>query len=200
MRKIKVLSLLACCLATAFMSSCLGDDEDVSGLTPEQMGQCLNAIKGRYTGEMIYASTNPDNASDKTDTLQISWTVLATDTTLALYNFPVERIASGIDNQEVAEALADAMPADVISKLYFFNNSPISFMMYPGPVTYKVNYGGEEHKVTAYFYAGNYSFGQHSATAKQMRMQMILGGVYFDDDLKTNHLKENQVFIFNSKW
>ena len=200
MRKFKVLSLLVCCLATTFMSSCLGDDDGNSGLSPEQVGQCLNAITGRYTGEMVYASTNPDNAKDNTDTLQIAWTVMATDTTLTIYNFPAARIASSIDDQKVADALVDAMPADVISKLYFFNNSPISFMMYPGPVTYEVNYGGEDHKVTAYFYAGNYSFGLHSATAKKMQMQLILGGVYFDDDLKTNHLKENKIFVFSSKW
>ena len=87
MRKFKVLSLLVCCLATTFMSSCLGDDDGNSGLSPEQVGQCLNAIKGRYTGEMVYASTNPDNAKDNTDTLQIAWTVMATDTTLTIYNF-----------------------------------------------------------------------------------------------------------------
>ena len=74
-------------------------------------------------------------------------------------------------------------------------------MLFPMPVVYNVIYGGKAHKVSAYFSSNGYSFGLHSATQKVMQMQLVLGGVYLDNDFNTNLLAgKTTPFMLVSKW
>lgn len=204
MKKFKFLSFLMCCMSALLVTSCLSDDDDSDrGLTPEQQGLCLNAIRGSYTGKLIYPSENPANSTDKTDTLNTSCVVNPMDTTVVLYNFPAELVAKWIKDGEVKDALMDASEQDVKSKLYFYQNNPyIGFLTIPLPVEYDVFYGGAAHKVTAIFYSGQYSYGIHSASLKQMQIQYILGAVCLDGDTKTNLMNTSAypAFLFDCKW
>lgn len=202
MKKFKFLSFLMCCMSALLVTSCLNDDDD-SGLTPEQQGICLNAIKGSYTGKLIYPSENQTNSKDQTDTLDMTCVVNPIDTTVVLYNFPAQLVAKWIKDGEVKDALMDATVQNVRSKMYFYTNSPyIGFMMYPMPVEYNVFYDGKSHKVTAYFYSGQYSYGIHSAAQKQMQLQYILGAIVLDDDTQNNLMNTSAypAFLFDSKW
>lgn len=202
MKKTKFLAFLLCCFSAFLFASCLDDDGGKTGLTNEEVRQCLNTIRGSYSGDLIYLSQNPTIATDKTDTLDIDWQVNAADTTLVVYNFPAKLIAKDLPEGDVKTALSQASGATLKAKIGFYQITPvIGYMLFPMPVVYNVIYGGKAHKVSAYFLSGQYSFGYHSASQKKMLMQYVLGGIYLDDNLNTNLLEgKTTPFMLESKW
>ena len=188
---------------SAFLfASCLDDDGGKTGLTNEEVRQCLNSIRGSYSGDLIYLSQNPTIATDKTDTLDIDWQVNAADTTLVVYSFPAKLIAKDLPEGDVKTALSQASGATLKAKIGFYQITPvIGYILFPMPVVYNVIYGGSAHKVSAYFSSNGYSFGLHSATQKVMQMQLVLGGVYLDNNFNTNLLAgKTTPFMLVSKW
>ena len=203
MKKFKFLSFLLCCMSALFVTSCLNDDDDDTGLTPAQVSQCLNAVKGNYTGEMICAKDPFKINKTEKDTIRMSWLINAVDTTVVVYDFPAEVIARGMKEGEVKDALTKAQERDLKAKIVFYQNNPlIAFMIYPYVLEYNVSYGGTLHKLSAYFYAGPQIIGVHSTIQKQMQMQLILAAIYLDDEKSANLLVTDSapVFFFNSKW
>lgn len=202
MKKFRFLSLLICCMSALLVTSCLDSDDGDSGLTEAQIGQCLNVVKGSYFGDLIFAAENKDNPTDKTDTLKMTAMINAIDTTVVIYDFPVELIAKEMKDGEVKDALLNAPEQDLKSKMFFYQTSPIAFLTYPMPLEFDVFYGEKSHKVKAYFFSGQYSLGFYVPTEKELALQYVLGAVYLDDDTTTNLLKDSNnfpIFLFKSK-
>ena len=125
MKKTKFLAFLLCCFSAFLFASCLDDDGGKTGLTNEEARQCLNSIRGSYSGDLIYESQNPIIATDKTDTLDIDWQVNAADTTLVVYSFPAKLIAKDLPEGDVKTALSQASGATLKAKIGFYQITPV---------------------------------------------------------------------------
>lgn len=194
-------TLMVSVLFSSFLASCLGDDNDTHQLTDAEKAQCLNYVRGDYDGDLIYPAQNPDVSVDQTDTIEVSWRIEPSDTSLTVYGFPAELIANALDRSEVKEALLKAPNTSVKSKIYFYQLNPIiGFEIYPEPVTYHLIYGGGSHKLQAYFYSGTFTFGMHSSVQKKMAMQYRLAAIYLDDNKEANLMKDNVFYKFTSQW
>lgn len=203
MKKIKFLTLLVFCSLSIVLTSCLGDDNNDNRLSDAQIAQCINNIKGDYDGYLIYQSQNPNVTTDKTDSIDISWRIHRTDTAviLSVYDFPPTLIANSLADGDVKSALKSSQATTVNSVIAFFQDTPsIGFLIYPMPAKFNITYGGSTHELSAYFYSNQYSFGYHSSANKQMRMQIVLGGVYLDGNLDKNLVQSEIPFILDSKW
>lgn len=190
MKQLKFAILALGCIAALSLTSCLGDDNDNNqGLTPAEVGQCLTATKGSYQGKIYYQATNPENINDAIDTLDVRWTVTA-DTTLIVQEFPAAVAAANIkgNNDELKEALLEADPQPLNAYLGFYENDPISFLLYPLSVKYTVFYGERTHSATVVFWVNNYSYGIYNQTSRLFEMQFVLAALYIDDDTDHNYL------------
>lgn len=125
MKKTKFLAFLLCCFSAFLFASCLDDDGGKTGLTNEEARQCLNSIRGSYSGDLIYLSQNPTIPEDKTDTLDIDWQVNAADTTLVVYSFPAKLIAKDLPEGDVKTALSQASGATLKAKIGFYQITPV---------------------------------------------------------------------------
>ncbi len=136
MKKTKFLAFLLCCFSAFLFASCLDDDGGKTGLTNEEARQCLNSIRGSYSGDLIYESQNPIIATDKTDTLDIDWQVNAADTTLVVYSFPAKLIAKDLPEGDVKTALSQASGATLKAKIGFYQITPvIGYILFPMPTS-----------------------------------------------------------------
>ena len=74
-------------------------------------------------------------------------------------------------------------------------------MINPKTLTYNVYYDGMMHKVQFAFWLNSYSsVGIYSTAQKSMEMQMLLGGIYVDDQVLSDGLTEQAVqLLFQSQ-
>lgn len=177
-----------CCMAVIGLTSCLGDsDNNNQGLSPQEVSQCFNTIKGNYTGKVLFENLNPNDVYDYIDTLDIAWSVAA-DTTIVVNQFPQTVILDRISDQQMKEALEQAAPAPLKAKIGFYESDPIRFMLYPYSVTYDVEYQDAPHKVSLAFWVNAYSFGKFDTSSRVFQMQLMAAGLYLDEDMNHNYL------------
>jgi len=194
MKNLKFLSVMFCCIAAMSFASCSNDDDQQS-LTKDEKAQCFQAVKGSYTGKMIYASANAKNSKDITDTVDISWNI-ATDSTMTIAKFPSKLLAANVTDASLKAALEKAEDQTVTCRIGFIQKSPIAFLINPVSLSYPLNYGSKDHKVQVAFYVNNTnSIGMYNATSKLLQMQVIEGGIYEDGKL-TTYLKTGVSFFF----
>lgn len=176
------------CVAVIGLTSCLGDSDDNNqGLTPQEVSQCYNAIKGSYTGKLLCEINNPDDPKDYVDTLDIAWSVTS-DTMVVINRFPQAVILDRIADNQIKEALQEADPAPLRAQIAFYNVSPLSFLLYPYSVEYDIDLDGEAHKAVLSFWVNTYSFGQYSSTEQIFRMQFMIAGLFLDKNTTRNYL------------
>lgn len=196
--------MMCCCIAAVTFTSCLNDDDEPV-LSPEEYQAAYQAIKGDYSGNLIYAKAKSEdakeNVNDKNanDTIKVHWRI-DTDSTLYVADFPSAPLAEHITNKEIREAIAAQPVQKLECRMGIMNNAPITFLINPAFATYNVNYGGEDHKVQIAFYVNStYSYGVYSYfnTNKEvdskkpaMQMQILAGGVYVDEKLNQELLKK----------
>jgi len=200
MKNSKLIYGALCCLAAMSMifTSCNKDDGN-GKLTPEEKKAAFEAVKGNYTGKLIYAATNPKNPKDLTDTISTSWSIL-TDSTMKISQIPASVLAENITNADVKAELAKQDPQDINCSISFVSISPITFLINPASPTYTFAYGGKSHKVQMAFYVNNaYSFGALN-TKNALQMQIVEGAIYVDD-AETQYLNQAipLVFIMDKK-
>jgi len=187
MKKLK--TIFAACLAAVCLASCISETNDNSNdtLTPAQVGQCLTATLGNYSGNILY-QTAPITASiiDNSDTLDIEWSVQR-DTTVMVSQFPAEVAASNISDKALAEALLQAGPAPLKAYMGFYKATPVSFLLAPVSVEYDIDYNGGSHTATLVFWVNTYSYGLYDATTRLFEMQLVAGGLFIDDDTSKNY-------------
>ena len=59
------------------LNSCFIEDVKDETLSSQEISQCLQAVKGNYTGKILFENHNPNDYSDIVDTLDISWRITA---------------------------------------------------------------------------------------------------------------------------
>jgi hypothetical protein len=195
-------------MAAVTFTSCLNDDDDEPALTPEEYQAAFQAIKGDYTGKLIYADPTTAGTTNKNDTLDVNWRI-DTDSTVTVVNFPSAPLAAYITNTEISKLIAQ-QPAQEFKLLYgIYDNTPITFLINPKTITYDgLEYGGEKHKIEIAFYTfNNYSYGVYNKFSDSgevektptMYMQILVGGVYVDGKLNNDLLKKATALVFKGK-
>ena len=189
----KYLFMIICSVAAICLTSCYYDsDNEYHEITPQEIGQCLTAVKGNYTGKLLFDLNNPNDPKDRTDTLDIAWSVTA-DTMFNVKEFPQAVFLDRIEDPELKEAVEQAAPAPLIARLAFYQINPISFMVYPASVVYNIEYNGGTHKVSLAFWINtSYSYGLYDTTNKTFQMQLMGAGLYLDDNISHSYLVNNE--------
>ena len=189
----KYLFMIICSVAAICLTSCYYDsDNEYHEITPQEIGQCLTAVKGNYTGKLLFDLNNPNDPKDRTDTLDIAWSVTA-DTMFNVKEFPQAVFLDRIADPELKEAVEQAAPAPLIARLVFYQINPISFMVYPASVVYNIEYNGGTHKASLAFWINtSYSYGLYDTTNKTFQMQLMGAGLYLDDNMSHSYLVNNE--------
>lgn len=170
------------------LTSCLSDDDNENqGLTPQEMSQYFNAIRGDYNGKLLFEVNNPNDPKDYADTLDIAWRVAA-DTTVVIDEFPQVVILDRIKDNELKEALAAAAPVQLKAQIGFFKSDFVSFLLYPYAAVYDIEYQGAMHKASLAFWFNAYSYGIYNPLDKLFEMQFVIAGLYLDDNNSHNYL------------
>ncbi len=187
-----------CCLAAMSITSCSDDDNNSSrSLTKEEKAQCLLAVKGNYSGNMIYAAKNEKDVKDVTDTLAVKWSI-TNDSIMTIANFPARLLAENVTDADLKKALAAADDQTITCRIGFIKTSPVQFLINPQSPSYNLNYGGKDHKVQIAFYVNSYSsFGSYNLTKKVLQMQIVEAAVFLDGK-QTAYLKTGVPFVFVS--
>lgn len=187
-----------CCLAAMSITSCMNDDDDDNrSLSKEEKAQCLMAVKGNYSGNLIYAAKNEKNVKDVTDTLAVKWSI-TNDSTMTIDNFPAELLTENITDTTMKKALATAAAQSITCRIGFIKTSPVQYLINPQSPTYNLNYGGKNHKIQIAFYVNSYnSYGSYDLTKKVLQMQIIEAAVFLDGK-QTAYLKKAVPFVFVS--
>ena len=185
--------MIICSVAAICLTSCYYDsDNEYHEITPQEIGQCLTAVKGNYTGKLLFDLNNPNDPKDRTDTLDIAWSVTA-DTMFNVKEFPQAVFLDRIADPELKEAVEQAAPAPLIARLVFYQINPISFMVYPASVVYNIEYEGATHKASLAFWINtSYSYGLYDTTNKTFQMQLMGAGLYLDDNMSHSYLVNNE--------
>ena len=189
----KCLFMIICSVAAICLTSCYYDsDNEYHEITPQEIGQCFTAVKGNYTGKLLFDLNNPNDPKDRTDTLDIAWSVTA-DTMFNVKEFPQAVFLDRIADPELKEAVEQAAPAPLIARLAFYQINPISFLVYPASVVYNIEYEGATHKASLAFWINtSYSYGLYDTTNKTFQMQLMGAGLYLDDNMSHSYLVNNE--------
>jgi hypothetical protein len=158
----------------------------------DEVSQCLNTIRGGYTGKLLFEINNPNDRSDYLDTLDIAWSVTA-DTMVNVNEFPQAVILDRIMDPQLKKAMEQAAPGQLKARLAFYKTNPISFLVYPASVIYSIKYSGATHKATLAFWTNtSYSYGLYDTTNKIFQMQLMGAGLYLDDNMSHSYLVNNE--------
>ena len=194
MKRLSTFLAIGCIIALSLTSCLKSDDNNTNnGLTKAQIGQCFNAIHGEFSGEMIYPVLINDVNSYGTDTIDIDWTVTA-DTMLIVKELPAEAIAGTIADNELRTALEEQNPVrDIECYIGFYSlDSYVRFYLAPQKTDYPVFLDGQTHTVSVVFWASAYSsyssLGYKELTSGLIAGQLVLGGVYLDNNQNKNYL------------
>lgn len=189
----KYLFMIICSVAAICLTSCYYDsDNEYHEITPQEIGQCFTAVKGNYTGKLLFDLNNPNDPKDRTDTLDIAWSVTA-DTMFNVKEFPQAVFLDRIADPELKKAVEQAAPAPLIARLAFYQINPISFLVYPASVVYNIEYEGATHKASLAFWINtSYSYGLYDTTNKTFQMQLMGAGLYLDDNMSHSYLVNNE--------
>ncbi len=191
MKKLKLFSILVCCLAAlSFMSCNSSNTPSWTPLTSAQKASCFTQVTGSHTGKMIYVSDeHKTSTSDVSDTTSVNWNIgsgVGTDTTLTVTNFPIKVLAKYIPEEKVSKALASyEIPTSFKSAIYFHQITPTpAFLIKPEVVKCNVNYDGADHVISLYFYQSSVysitSYGFYNSAQKALNMNILFGGYKID--------------------
>lgn len=213
MKKIKLFSILAAFVAAVSFTSCNTSDSGSTWqeLTQAEKASCYSALSmynmTTPTGNFTYYTTKLDKdgklsttVSDSTITADWQVARIGTDTAVVINIYNTE---NGIN-----KALSDYIPeysnnksnsglktalkehkstVRFVCPLYFYQISPISFLLNPQKLTYNLEYDGATHKVEFYFYgsslyqANNYGiYDPSSTTGTKMQLVFNLYGYKID--------------------
>lgn len=195
---------VALLMSTLCLTSCNTDD-GYEPLTPEQIRTAFLTIQGTHVGKLIFVK-NPSASSSastalQTDTVAVSWSI-DTDSTMTIHNFPARALTEYISTNQpdLKAAIADQPNQDLECVIGIQMISPIGFLINPKTLTYNAYYNGMMHKVQFAFWLNSYSsVGIYNTAQKSMEMQLLLGGIYEDDNLKSDYLTTEAVqLLFQS--
>lgn len=188
MKNLKLIFLALGCMAALSLTSCLKDSDDDynNGLTPAQISQCYNAVKGSYTGKLVYPSSNTKYGY--TDTIDVSWSIGA-DTMLVINSFSSKVIAEQIKDTELKEALMQEEKLSVLKNYLHFikNESEVQFLLAPQTIEFPVFYKDKTHTLSVIFWYNDYSFGYKTVSTGTMGGQLVMAYAFLDGDERINY-------------
>lgn len=183
--KLKLTNLILAFAVVASLASC-NDGDDYKTLSREEKAQCFQAVRGSYTGKLVYATGETKNGRAVTDTLDARWEV-TTDSTLTIKQVPSRLLATYVTNSALREALSSAPAQDIVCRTYYAQLSPVGFYLNPVTPTYQLHYGDADHKVQVAFYTNtSMSSGIYNASSQVMQMQIAEGAIYIDSKLSSD--------------
>lgn len=194
MKNLKMIFLALGCMAALSLTSCLKDnDDDNQGLTPAQISQCYNAVRGEYSGKMVYPSR--DTKYGSTDTIDVSWSV-GEDTMLIIRPFPATIVAQQITDAEMKEALMqEGITGELRCYIGFFQlEEEADFLVAPKKVDFPIFYKGGTHTLSLYFWSNSYSWGFKNLSTGAMGGQLVMSYAILDDDETRNYLNSSSSY------
>lgn len=198
MKSLKLISVMMGCLAAVCVtfSSCSDDDDD-NRLTPQEQKAAFEAVKGNYSGKMIYPVIDSKTNKVVSDTALVSWSIQS-DSMMTIRNFPVSVLGHYVSDTTVSKLMLAEQPQTQTCAIGFIKVSPATFLINPNTVTFNYTYGGKSHKVQVPFYINSsYSFGTLDSR-KNLQMQIITGGV-FEDGKNTGWMRGSVALAFVGK-
>jgi len=196
MKTTKLMTMMAVLMMALTLNSCLkseGDDTNDQGLTKEQKHACFLKMAGEHSGKMYYQFREDGGTNVKTDSINVTWTVV-NDSVITVHDIPTRTLSTFVQNKPLREALNAADNVEI--KVYYdcYLESPITFVNYPVAVNSNIFYEESSHKATFGFTVNSYSWG--SLENGKMRLQMILYGIYLDDQTTTSYLSTQVPLVF----
>ncbi len=194
MKNLKFTSVMLAAMAAVCVTfaSCNDDDDSSRSLTPQEKQTAFNAVKGEYTGKLVYTVTDSKTGKSQNDTIATSWSIQS-DSVMTIRQFPVAALAGNITDSVARKALSAEAPQDLTCAIGFMRVEPSTFLINPVAPEFNVTYGGKAHKVQIPFYVNSYySFGMVSN--KQLKLQIIMATVY-EDGNKTAWLRQPVPFV-----
>ena len=131
-----------------------------------------------------------------TDTIDIDWLVDA-DTMLIVKELPAAAIAGTIADNELRTALEEQNPVkDVECYIGFYSlDTYVRFYLAPQKIDYPVYINNQTHTVSVVFWATSYSsyssLGYKELTSGLVAGQIVMGGVYLDNNQNKNYLSSS---------
>ena len=190
MKRLTTILALGCIIAMSLTACLKNDDNDESnGLTPAQITQCFNALRGEYSGQMIYPVYMQSVNDYDTDTVDIDFTV-ATDTTLTIHELPAKVVAGTVNDEDLRTAMVEQNPINRVKCLMgFYNlNTFVEFYLGPQKVDYPIFYKNQTRTLSVYFWVNTTSFGFKELTSGLVAGQIVMGAIYLDNDNSKNYL------------
>lgn len=190
MKNLKLIFLALGCMAALSLTSCLKNDDDNQGLSPTQISQCFNAVRGEYTGKLIYPSNSTKYGN--ADTVDVSWSIGA-DTMLVLRSFPAKAIGEQVYDVDLKNALLESdFTSELKSYIGFYKyDAEVLFLIGPQKMDFPVFYKGMTRTLSVYFWANDYSFGYKDLKTGDMEARIILASAYIDNDESKNYVNNS---------
>lgn len=169
-------------VAAISFSSCNDDDDDnYNWLSQQEQMNAQLSLAGTHRGKMIYYELD-ENGETKNDTVDASWMV-NTDSTLVIYNFPLNQLGDQVQDNGVKEAIKALPNADITCQYYALTTNPVQCIVNPYTINRTVTVDGAQKKLMFVFYANSgYSFMQYvTVNGKQtLGVQILYYSVWID--------------------
>lgn len=180
------------CMAAVSLTSCLKDDNKDEGLSPGDFSKALTAVRGDYTGHLVYQAVNPQVPSDDTDTLAVSWSITA-DTMLTVRDFPLTPVIEKVVDSEIKKALQEQeFHQQLRCRIGFTMIDPyVEFLVAPIALEVPFLYKEQTHTLSVYFWFDDYSFGAKDLLTQVMNVHLVIAGAYLDSNLDKNLLNRD---------
>ena len=189
-----ILVLFCSILAATTFTSCLSDDNNgnnsnIVTLTSAQRMQTLQALAGDYSGYLYFYN------GTKNDSVEIDWTVTASDSTFTSLSFPISFLQNSVStNSAVKDAITNAGRQTLIGSVNtyaqasntYWNQSYYFYLMTPANKTLKFNYNGKACEITFADYMASSSYGylypQIQYYNKKSSINFVIKSVKVGDD------------------
>ncbi|MBP5715028.1 MAG: DUF4840 domain-containing protein [Prevotella sp.] len=185
MKNLKLIFLGLGCMAALSLTSCLKDDDNNNnGLSQAQIAQCVNAVRGSYTGKLVYYKTSTDF-----DTVDVSWSIGA-DTMLVINAFPAKAFAEIVSDNDLKNALMESNThGELKCYLGFYQyDTQVQFLLAPLQVDFPVFYKDATHTLSLYFWTDSYSSGYKDTSSGAMEAMLVMAAAYLDNNENKNYL------------
>lgn len=199
MKKFKLLSVVAVCLAAFAFTSCNTGDDTYSYLTLEQQKayQSNMAMAGTYSDmKILWDHKNDADVKNQTDSVdtQVSISMIG-DSTMTVRNFPIAKLAEHISDADLKKAISKVEPQTIKIKYMVLPNSNQSLAYIyacPSPIKLNLNYGADNksHEVVLNFGYNAYYSGYCQWGTKQMGFPFYLYNILVDGK-QTNYISNS---------
>lgn len=136
MKKFKLLSVLATCMAAFAFTSCLNSDNDNSNnqqLPSKDEAQVMFTRMGyACTGGLVYYNENKMNNLDVTDTIPNIYCTFSSRDSIATMNFPTSVLTKFINDEDLSNAVSQMSPKQLKVRLIPYNYASMIFVANPG--------------------------------------------------------------------